>query len=253
MKSKIQKSFLQKLWISLILLSYVCFSYYFFAGWWNSSIGTVLIILFSFLNWGKDFLKIIGLKLNCIIVIKSLFFAAIATICSLLVMAYIADKQNLTIQFLNWRDYYHDIFYILNEEIVLGALTLYLLVNKRKIKPIVASVGLAIFFSFMHYVFFRWIFADKGIIQIPTLITLFLIGFVRNNLILVKGHIGYSWALHIGWIVIMYSTVQIGMNEPYIFNTYLGSIEMLIISSVLAAISLIHWIKKVHPTTQSIL
>ena len=161
MKSKIQKSFLQKLWISLILLSYVCFSYYFFAGWCNSSIGTVLIILFSFLNWGKDFLKIIGLKLNCIIVIKSLFFAAIATICSLLVMAYIADKQNLTIQFLDWRDYYHDIFYILNEEIVLGALTLYLLVNKRKIKPIVASVVLAIFFSFMHYVFFRWIFPDK--------------------------------------------------------------------------------------------
>jgi hypothetical protein len=252
MKSKIQKSFLQKLWISLLLLSYVLLSYYFFAGWWNASIGTVLIIFFSFLIWGKDFLKVIGLKLNFIIIIKSLFFAAIATTCSLLVMKYIADKQNLTIQFSNWRDYYHDIFYILNEEIVLGALTLYLLVKKWKIKPIVASVGLAIFFSFMHYVFFRWIFADKGIIQIPTLITLFLIGLVRNNLILVKGHIGYSWALHFGWIVIMYGSIH-GMNEPDCFNTYLGSFEMLIISSVIAVISIIHWIKKIHSTTKSIL
>jgi hypothetical protein len=133
---------------------------------------------------------------------------------------------------------------------VLGALVLFYLTQKRKIKPIYASVGLALFFSAIHFVFYRWIFTDKGIIQIPALITLFLIGFVRNNLIIVYGHIGYSWALHFGWIVIMFGCIhqhndtQMIMSEPDIFNNYLGSIEALVISFVLAAISFLYWLKR---------
>jgi len=250
MKSEIQKSFLQKLWIGFLLLSYILFSYYFFGGWWYSSIGTFLILFFSFLNWKEEFLKVIGLKLSFIIIIKSLSFATIATLCSFYLMQYIAEKHNLTIHFANWRNYYHDVFYILNEEVVLGALALFLLVNKRKIKPIVASVGLAVCFSFIHYIFYRWIFSDKGIIQVTTLITLFLIGFVRNNLIIDNGHIGYSWALHFGWIVIMFGSIHLNngtqmiISEPDRFNYYLGSIETLVISLALAAISFLYWLKK---------
>jgi hypothetical protein len=250
MKSDIQKFFLQRLRIGLLLLSYMMFSYYFFGGWWYSSIGSLLILFFSFLNWKEEFLKIIGLKLSFIIIIKSISFAAITTLCSFFLMKYIAEKHNLTIQFTNWRNYYHDVFYILNEEIVLGALALFLLVNKRRIKPIAASVGLAVCFSVIHYILYRWIFTDKGIIQVTTLITLFLIGFVRNNLIICNGHIGYSWALHFGWIVIMFGSshlnrnTQMIINEPDRFNYYLGSIETLVISLSLAAISLLYWFKK---------
>jgi hypothetical protein len=251
MKSESKKIVIQSLWIFLLLFTYVLFSYNYLRGWWCSSIGTVLILLLCYLNWNKDYLRIAGLNLNIKIVVKSIFATAIVTVCSLLLMKYIAEKLNVSIHlFSKWIDYYHDIFYVLNEEIVIGALVLFYLTQKRKIKPIYASVGLALFFSAIHFVFYRWIFADKGIIQIPALITLFLIGFVRNNLIIVNGHIGYSWALHFGWIVIMFGCIhqhndtQMIMSEPDIFNNYLGSIEALVISFALAAISFLYWLKR---------
>jgi CHASE2 domain-containing sensor protein len=49
---------------SLLGLSYGFFSYYFFGGWWNSSVGSLLIVLFSYLIWHKDFLKHTGLQLG---------------------------------------------------------------------------------------------------------------------------------------------------------------------------------------------
>ena len=96
---------------------------------------------------------------------------------------------------------------------------------------------------------------DRGILEITTLLTLFFVGFVRNSLILWTGHIGYSWALHFGWMVIMFGSMHIDLTtnlrvtEPNRFNLYLGSIEMLIISIIIAGLSLVYWIKKVQPTT----
>jgi len=252
MKSESQKLGIQLLWIILLLFTHVLFSYYkYLHGWWCSSIGTVLILLLCYLNWNKDYLRIAGLNLNFKIVVKSIFATAIVSVCSLLLMKYIAEKLNVSIIHISkWIDYYHDVFYILNEEIVLGALVLFYFTQKRKIKPIYASVGLALFFSAIHFVFYRWIFTDRGIIQIPALITLFLIGFVRNNLIIVYGHVGYSWALHFGWIVIMFGSIhlhndtQMIMSEPDRFTTYIGSIEMLVLSFILASLSLLNWLKK---------
>lgn len=242
---------------SLLGLSYGFFSYYFFGGWWNSSVGSVLIILFSYLIWDKDFLKHIGLQLDLKTIAKSIILAGIIAICALLIMKYIAVKHNVMISYTNWKDYYHDIFYILNEEIVIGSILLFALVNKRKIRPFIASVGLAIFFALIHFVFYKWFFRDRGILGVSTLTTLFLVGFVRNSLILQTGHIGYSWALHFGWMVVMFGSRHIDLNtnlrvtESERFNLYLGSIEVLIISTIIAGLSLAYWIKKVQPTTQT--
>ena len=251
MKSELQKIGIQLLWIILLLFTHVLFSYYkYLHGWWCSSIGTVLILLLCYLNWNKDYLRIAGLNLSFKIAVKSIFVAAIVILCSLLLMKYIAEKLNVSsIHISKWIDYYHDVFYILNEEIVIGALVLFYLIQKRKIKPIYSSVGLALFFSAIHFVFYRWIF-NQGIIQIPALITLFLIGFVRNNLIIVNGHIGYSWAFHFGWIVIMFGSnyqhndTQMIMSELEIFNNYLGSTETLIISFALAIVTFLFWLKR---------
>lgn len=243
---------------SLLGLSYGLFSYYIFGGWWNSSVGSVLIILFSYLIWKKDFPRHIGLQFDLKTITKSIILVGIVTICALLIMIYIANKYNVQIGFTNWRNYFHDIFYILNEEIVIGAILLFALVNKLKIKPIIASVGLAVFFALMHFVFYMWIFKDRGIIGISTLTTLFLVGFVRNSLIFQTGHIGYSWALHFGWMVVMFGSMHIDSNtnlnvtEPERFNLYLGSIEMLVISIIIAGLSLIYWIKKYSPQHLSV-
>ena len=230
------------LWI-LLVLSYLLFSYNYFNGWWYSSFGTVFIFIFSFLLWKKSFLAEIGLKIRVKTVFKSFLLALFVIAGSWLVMKTIAHRQNVIIDFIDWRNFFHDIFYVLNEEIVLGAIILFSLVKKLKIKPLFASFILAVIFSMVHFVFYKWVFYDRGNIEWMTLTTLFLVGFVRNNLILKTGHIGYSWALHFGWMVIMFGSPHLyeesekPLSELTRFNTYLGSVEMLLISFMLAFIS----------------
>lgn len=240
----------RKILFALLILSYSLFTYNFFGLWWNSSVGSVLILFFSYLIWKKDFLKQVGLQLDFKTVVKSLLLAGLITICAFLIMKYIAGRNEIQIRFTNWRDYYHDIFYILNEEIVLGAILLFYLINKGKIKPVTASIGLAVFFALIHFVFYKWIFDNRGLIGISTLTTLFLVGFVRNSLIFQTGHIGYSWALHFGWMAVMFGSIHVDLDtgsnltELRRFNLYLGSDEMLVTSIIFAGLSILYWIKK---------
>jgi len=236
--------------LSALLLSYLLFSYYYFGGWWNSSVGSVLILLFSYLLWEKNFLKNTGLLLSLKAVVKSLILTGVIIICALLLMKYIAEKQDIRIEYTGWRNYFHDIFYILNEEIVLGAILLFTLVRKYKLKPLTASLVLAVAFAIIHFVFYQWIFDQRGTISITALLTLFLVGFVRNGLILRTGHIAYSWALHFGWMVIMFGNMHtfsrsgLQLTEPERFNLYLGSTEMLILSFIISGSCFIYCFKK---------
>jgi len=249
MKDRASRKLIYNIWLSLLIISYGLFSYYYFGGWWNSSVGTALIVFFSYLTWKEDFLKATGLKIDLTIAVKTIILTGLIVICSLGIMNYIDNEQSISIQFSNWKNYYHDVFYILNEEIVLGAIILFRLVEKYKIKPIFASVGLAFLFAIVHYGFYKWVFASRTTLEYSTLGTLFLVGFIRNNLILQKGHIGYSWAIHFGWMVVMlgsthlYIDTEKSMAEPESFNTYLGSIELLVISIILAFCSIIYWMK----------
>ncbi|MEN8229326.1 MAG: hypothetical protein ABFS38_14300 [Bacteroidota bacterium] len=238
---------------SLLILLYILFSYSFLGGWFYSSLGSILIIFLGYLIWGKDFLKQIGLQLNLQAITKSIILAVIIASCALLIMKYIGNRGNIRIDYDNWRGYYHVMFYVLNEEIVIGAILLFTVVYKWKIRPVVASLCIAILFSLIHYIFYKWIFADRGILGISTLITLFLVGFVRNSLIILNGHIGYSWALHFGWIAIMFGSIHTYLKtnmyvaESERFNLYLGSAEMLIISVIMAGFTLAYWIIKYTP------
>lgn len=238
------------IWANLLLCSYLAFSYYYFNGWWYSSIGTILILLFSFLIWRKDFLKIVGLKLSLKEFFITVALAIVSILGSLFLIKHIGSKHNIIIQFTSFRSYYHDIFYILNEEIVLGSIPIYLLISRLKIRSLYVSIGLALIFTLVHFVFYKWIFLERGIIEIQTLFTLFLVGIVRNNLIIVYKNIGYSWALHFGWMVILFGCLPEWtesakvVTEPDRFNLFLGSYEMLIISIFLAGISIFHMIKK---------
>jgi len=238
---------------TLLILIYVLFSYSFLGDWQYSSIGTILIIFLSFLIWGNGFLEKVGLQLNLETLVKSIILVVIIAGCSFLIMKYIGNKNDIRIEYYNWRDYYHVMFYVLNEEIVLGAILLFTLVYKWKVRPIVASICLAVGFALIHYVFYRWVFTDRGVLGISTLMTLFLVGIVRNGLILYTGHIGYSWALHFGWIAIMFGSRHTNINknmylsELESFNTYLGSTEMLVLSIIIAGIFLAYWLRKYNP------
>jgi hypothetical protein len=239
-----------QLFLSLLIISYALFSYNFFNGWWYASVGTALIVLFSALLYKKNFIQIIGLKLPVRTIVKSLFLAMVVVAGAWFVMKYVGAKHGIVIKYSDWGCYFHIVFYTLNEEIVLGGILLYALTRKWEMRPLVASVLLAVFFSLVHFVFYRWIFNDRGFIEVSTLITLFFIGIVRNNIILNTGHIGYSWALHFGWMAVMfgswhrYAGTENYLGELIRFNTYLGSVEMFILSGVLLLLSVYIWGRK---------
>lgn len=239
-----------RLLLALLIVIYVVFSYSFFGGWWYSSIGTCLIILFSYLIWGKRFLKRIGLGLNLQTIGKSILLAVAVAAGSFLLIKYIGNQNNIQIGQSDFRDYVHVGFYVLNEEIVLGAILLFAMVDTWKMRPLVASLCLAILFSVLHFIFYKWIFLDTGVISLTTLTTLFLVGYVRNSLIVQTRHIGYSWALHFGWVIVMFgrghrqTDTNMFLTEPDCFNLYLGSNEMLFISIILAGLFLIFGLKK---------
>jgi hypothetical protein len=98
----------------------------------------------------------------------------------------------------------------------------------------------------LHYVVYRRIFFGenaRGILTLSTFVTLFAIGVLGNNLILTTGHIGYTWALHFSWIVVMFGGTHLHLEsfaeltEAERFNLYLGSTWMLLIAVVLTGLS----------------
>lgn len=236
--------------LSLLVLSYLLFSYYALGGWWNSFVGTLLILFFSYLIWKKDFLKVSGLQINPVIAVKSILLAGVIPVVAFLLMSYLGAKHDVKISTGNWQNYFHTVFYVLNEEIVVGAILLFVMIRKWKLSPLFASVLLAVFFALFHLVFYKWIFLDKENLGWMTLSTLFLVGFVRNSLILQTGHIGYSWALHFGWMALMFGSRHLDtisdspLSEHGRFNLYLGSFEMLFIALLMSGLILIMWKKR---------
>ena len=231
-------------WISLIVIVHLTFSYYLFNGWWYSAAGTAGIILISWVLWKERFPARIGLNLSRKQFIFSIFISLSAVIFSYLMMQFINRSNRIDILYSFYGNYIHDIFYTLNEEIVLGSLVLFYLTEKTRIHRLLIAASLAVIFSLIHFVFYKWIFLQQGLIEPLTLLTLFLIGFFRNNLILTFRHVGYSWAFHFAWMAVMFGSYHyhragpVQLNEPERFNRYLGSIEMSAVTLVLAAISM---------------
>jgi hypothetical protein len=217
------------------------FSYLLFKGWFFSMLGTILIIILAYFRWKNNFLKVLGLNLKPVTIVKSIAVAVLIAAISYLFMQWLANKNGIEIRKSNWQNYFHDVFYVINEEMVLGAILLFIL--KKKFNPLNSSIILAFAFSVVHFIFYQWVFDEKAVLVPATILTLFFVGLLRNNLILIKKHIGYSWAFHFGWMLIMFgarhynSSTKAFLTESDRFNLYLGSLEMVFISLFLGLAS----------------
>jgi membrane protease YdiL (CAAX protease family) len=153
----------------------------------------------------------------------------------------VARNQNVDLFIGNYKNFLHTFFYTLNEEIILGALFLKGIQHYRKKTPAwIISVGVAVCFTIIHFVFFQWIFDNRGPLGVFTLLSLLAVGIARNNLILRTGHIGYSWALHFGWVYIMLGSSHYQrITEHYLtdferFEVYLGDVRVMGVCIALA-------------------
>ena len=239
--------------IFLILIAHLSFSYYMFNDWWYSSLGTALIIFLAYLAWPKKFQEILGIMVTRNKMMVGIVLAVGTAIGAYYLMDAIARPAGIQIILGNILNLYHTMFYTLNEELIVGAMLIYGLRSAfKKMPPIYIAVMLAIIFSAFHYLAYAYIFPDtnRGYLSLVTLISVFNVGVIRNNLIITSRHVGYSWAIHFGWMVIMFGSVHQRSEsgqllvESECFNMYLGSFDMCIISSVLMVLSFLLYKRK---------
>lgn len=237
-------------WVSLIVI-HLCFSYYLFDGWWYSAIGTLLMVLVGWLLWRDRAWETLGLKLSPRSLAISIALAVLLIPLELAFMDAIAQAQGIVIHLAPVGHYVHDIFYCLNEEILLGAVLLNSLRKALKWHSLWISCQVALAFSLLHFAFYQWIFAAKGTLIFATLASLLFVGIVRNNTILSTGHIGFAWALHFSWMAVMfgnyhwYGNTGNFVSEVERFNLYLGAPVIVGLSAVLAGLSAVPLIKHV--------
>ncbi len=224
----------------LLFVSHLHFSYDFYYAWWYSALGFLLVCFFGWLVWGSSFRRVGGLSIRG----KDLFYVLLTTVfsftISFLLIWFLASGRGIVLSMHSVQSYVHDVFYILNEEIILGSLLLYLLVHKLNMAPLLSSAALALAVAVLHLVFYKWVFRDPGYLHSGALLSLFLTALLKNNLILHSRHIGYAWAIHFGWMVVMFGSEHLyGTNGQRLtdlekFNYYLGSPITVILSLLLA-------------------
>lgn len=251
MKSEFKKRYLKLLWGTFLFLSYLSFSYYYFKGWWYSGLGTMLIIFFAYLIWRDDFLFRTGLKISGRVLAASIILVIFATAGAYILMNSIASENSINISYSTWKNLIHDGFYTLNEEIILGAILLGCIRRKfTALHPVWIALMVALIFMIFHYIFYRWIFTDRGILKGITLVSLLFVGILRNNLILTTGHVGFSWAFHVGWMAVMFGCYHSqtmedrGLSELERFNLYLGSPKAIIIVTIIMLITFLFYFRK---------
>jgi hypothetical protein len=248
---RVKAGYLHKLWVLCVVTSYLGLNYVVSLGRWLSFTGTILIIFFSYLAWPNNFKQLLGIpnKLKQYCIIMALLLIIYFSIYYLI--EFICLQQNISFQRMSSIGLNHIFFYTLNEEFVLGALLLFSLKNKfTKINPVYISILAAAVFSLPHYIMYRWIFETYAVLSIITLLSLFFIGVLRNNLILKTRHIGYSWALHYCWINIMlgfyfyYNSTHYVLSEVDRFNIFIGNGVTFTIALIFAFISTIWLLSK---------
>jgi hypothetical protein len=241
---KILRPVFEILCMPVLIVSHINLSYDYYGGWWLSGAGLLLILLLGLLAWKKEFISMSGLNIPFREIPKILLTAAGITALSFACLYWMGSEAGITMSLNCAKSYIHNVFYILNEEIILGALVLYFLNKKIGIPPLLSSLILAIVVAFAHWILYKWYFRDKGFLAITTLLTLFLVAFFKNNLILRFSHIGYAWAFHLGWMAVMFGTIHYYNSDWRMvtdlekFNLYLGSNFMLVFSFLLAIASI---------------
>jgi hypothetical protein len=243
--------------IVLIPISYLAMTY---SNWWKAPAASLLIALLATIAWSRQGLSVIGLKIPSDQIGVSLLILFIVTISATVAIPAIATAEDIFF-IPNWEKprwtlaLSHTIGQTLNEEIVMGALLLKPARNRPNLLFIcAASIIIAGVFSLGHYLFYLAIpagFFNHGTLTASTLVSLFAIGVVRNNCILGTNHIGYAWAIHLGWNTIFINSdyyIKSGrwslLPEPVIFNTILGNKYMALVNVLLMGLSFMLLLKK---------
>jgi hypothetical protein len=163
------------------------------SGWWRFVPGTFVIIATGLAVMGRDAWAFFGLQVS-----KREALIAFALLTAALVGAhfvlidyvgtYLAVVPRAT-----RRSYAHQFFQVLNDEMIMRAALLTLLLSSIRSETI-AVVSVAVLFAVSHGVFY-----SSSDIHVRPLLTLFAFGVIGNALFVAYRHIWFGFALHLAW------------------------------------------------------
>lgn len=232
-------------------------------GWNFSLIATVLILVIFRIRDPLDWKQKLGIDFKLADWTGFLVLTISLLIASFYLVDYLSEINGYLFRpkIIHYKDYYPPdfpflpilgdyLYYIpetFNEEIFIGALLLMGLErNFKKIDKNIIAVGVALIFSLMHHALYKWSPVQPGLVlTTQTILTLFFVGILRNALILKTRKIAYSWAIHLSFNMIFFSGFYINnstdkfASEPERFNIVFGNLTMVLITGLLATISII--------------
>ena len=232
-------------------------------GWNFSLIATILILIIFRFRDSLDWKQKLGIDFKLLDWIGFLILTIFLLFVSLYLVDYLSEINGYSFKpkIFHYKDFNPSdfpffpilgdyLYYIpetFNEEIFIGALLLMGLErNFKKLEKNSIAIGVALIFSIMHQALYKWSPVQPGLLlTTQTILTLFFVGILRNVLILKTRKIAYSWAIHLSFNMIFFSGFYINnstdkfASEPERFNIVFGNMTMVLITGLLATISMI--------------
>ena len=226
------RAFVRPYLILIMVASLFYFNYLGYLAWWISALETGLLTGIGYLVWGTDLVRHLGIPNKPISVIFTFVVFIGVVLTSYFVCTLIAHKHGLTLDYHFKISHFHYLFYSFNDEVIYGALLMFYLGNVLGPKyMLLISIVVALGFTIIHYLFYQYSASSlmEDTLYIPTLISLFFVGLIRNNLIYIFRHIGYAWAIHAGFIsvvfgVCIYRASHLIYGGANVLNLVLGDI-----------------------------
>lgn len=173
------------------------FPYVFMLGeWWRWLPSTLVILIVGAAFHGSSTARFFGLRMSVRATAATAgLFLMLLPICAYVLLDVLNDPP-LHIQAYTYRPkYVGQFFQVFNDEIVLRAAVITMLLQWIRY-PLAVSLVLAAFFAMGHYLLYSFHGSEIGW---EALTTLFLFGAIANLLFIRFGHIGYSLAAHYAW------------------------------------------------------
>jgi hypothetical protein len=243
------------LWTSCAVVAWLALTYNpggRWSGWWLSGIGTVCILLCMRRADPAGWIDRLGLRVSRGSLLRAAGLLAVVLVGTILALQAIARERGVTFtpRYASpggVPHYLHTIAQTLNEEMILGALLL-LGLRRRwpRLRPAALSIAVAAAFALFHLAFYGARPASSpnhGVLALGSVAGLFLVGVLRNNLILATGHVAYSEAVHLGWNAVFlggtFRDASTGrrLTEPELFDVFVGAPVVVAVALAAAAAS----------------
>ena len=214
------------------------FPYFYFGGvWWRAIPSTAVILALGALIYGEGTLAFFGLRMSHRDLLRSILLFILGLLVFRFLILPAITSEALTVSLNHYPlGYVHQFFQVLNDEMILRAACLTLILRVSPY-PKTVVITTAVLFSVGHHLVYRM---NGVVIDWPALVSLFSFGAITNLLFVRFGHIGYGVALHYAWNFYRFNSVYrldgLPLSEGVTFKYVEGNLWIVSASSIAAVL-----------------